>query len=517
MEETRHSCRIISLYSPTYRAGRKEHAINLAAAFGSVTDSTVLFIDISKTAEKIDKMLKLDAAGSDGTVITSKIGVDVLIMEHIEKQWLDRVINKYRYTVIDLPSETSEAVFDIFSLSDAVYFLSDSIVESLERTHKVMDDLFNIGMKDMHKKVKIIINRLNIFDKLSVEEMSWLLKKEIWAIVPEPGILDELIDIEGRPLVLKSKFSEYSKATLRIAKSETGKILGLALGSGAAFGLAHIGVLRVLEQNHITVDIISGSSMGALIGTLWGLGFSSDKIEYIARKLKNRLHLMRLLDFTVPISGILAGKRLKRFLTAILHEKTFEDLLIPVKIMVYDLSNREVFSIEKGSLVEAVYMSIAVPGIFKPIIEKDRMIIDGGVSDPVPVDILVKEGVKKIIAVNVLPGPQEILERNMYLKKAAQEEENIMHTGSFYTRSRVRLRKFLRKIFIPNIFDVIMSSMQSIEYMLAENSCKKADVVLHPVFADATSIDFHLVGNFIEEGEKETALYINEIKALALR
>ena len=517
MDETKRSCRVISIYSPRYRESRKEYVINLAAAFASVAGARVLVIDMSKSTDKIEKMLKLDNIANDGNVIASKIGIDVLITDYVEKPHFERIINKYQYAIIDLPPEASELVFETFSVSDTVYFLSDSTIESLEATHKVLDDLFNIGLKDMHKKVKIIINRLNIFDKLSVEEMSWVLKKEIWAIVPEPGILDELIDIEGNPMVLKSQFSEYSKANLRIAKSETGKLLGLALGSGAAFGLAHIGVLKVLEQNHIPVDIISGSSMGALIGTLWGLGFSSDKIEYIAKKLKNRLQLMRLLDFTVPISGILAGKRLKKFLTAILREKTFEDLLIPVKIMVYDLSNREVFPIEKGSLVEAVYMSIAVPGIFKPIIEKDRMIVDGGVSDPVPVDILSEQGVGKIIAVNVLPGPKDILERNMSLKKTLQEEENMMRAGSFYVKIKIRIQRFFRRIFVPNIFDVIMSSMQSIEYMLGENSCKKANVVLHPVFANATSVDFHLVSQFIKEGEKETESYINEIKELTLR
>ena len=156
--------------------------------------------------------------------------------------------------------------------------------------------------------------------------MSWLLRREVWATLPEPGILDTLIDSEGIPLVLKKQDIPYSKAILYIAKSVSGKLLGLALGSGAAFGLAHIGVLRVLEQNHIAIDIVSGSSIGALIASLWGLGFSSDKIEHIAKKLKYKLNLMRLLDFTIPVSGILAGKRLKRFLKSILGEKTFEDL-----------------------------------------------------------------------------------------------------------------------------------------------------------------------------------------------
>jgi NTE family protein len=211
----------------------------------------------------------------------------------------------------------------------------------------------------------------------------------------------------------------------------------------------------------------------------------------------------------------LTGKRLKTFLRSILGEKTFEDLKIPVKIMVYDLANRETLAIEKGLLVEAVYMSISVPGIFKPKIGQERMIVDGGVSDPVPVDVLFKEGVKKIIAVNVMPGHEDIYERNMILKKRLNEEENILRTSPFYIRLGLRVKRFFRKIFMPNIFDVIMTCMQAMEHMLAENSCKKADVVLRPVYRDATSIDFHLVKNFIRKGEEETMLHISQIKQLA--
>jgi NTE family protein len=292
------------------------------------------------------------------------------------------------------------------------------------------------------------------------------------------------------------------------------RVLGLALGSGAAFGLAHIGVLRVIERENIGIDVISGSSIGALIAAIWGLGFSSDDIERIAKRLRLRLNIMRLMDFTFPISGILAGRRLRRFLKAILGEKRFEDLKIPVKIMVYDLANRETLAIDKGRLLDAVYKSIAVPGIFSPIIEDDRMLVDGGVLDPVPVDILFKNGATNVIAVNVLPSPKDIYERNMALREIAKEEENIIRQGLLTEQLDVHMTRFFRKIFTPNIFDVIMTSMQAMEYNIAENSCRKADISLHPVLSDATSIDFQLVKRFIKRGEDEVLKYIQDIKAL---
>ena len=291
-------------------------------------------------------------------------------------------------------------------------------------------------------------------------------------------------------------------------------MIGLALGSGAAFGLAHIGVLNILEREKIPIGVVSGASIGAVIAAMWGIGLSSKEIENISQKMKIKLNVMMLLDFTFPISGILAGKRLKRFLRAILGDRTFEDLKIPVKIIVYDLANRETMVIDKGKLVDAVYKSIAVPGIFHPIMEDGRMLVDGGISDPVPVDVLFKSGAKKVIAVNVLPGPRNIYERNMALKEVAKEEENIIIHGSWDERLGVHLKRFFRKVFTPNIFDVIMTSMQAMEYSIAEISCCRADVSLHPVLSNAASTDFHLVKKFVKIGEEEALRHIDKIRAL---
>lgn len=303
-------------------------------------------------------------------------------------------------------------------------------------------------------------------------------------------------------------------ASFFMENTENKNMIGLALGSGAAFGLAHIGVLKILEREEIPIGVVSGASIGALIATMWGIGLSSHEIQKISERLKIKLNILRLLDFTFPITGLLAGKRLRRFLRAILGDSTFEDLKVPVKIIVYDLANRETIVIDKGMLLDAVYKSIAVPGIFQPIVEDGRILVDGGIMDPVPVDILFRSGAKKIIAVNVLPGPKNIYERNMALKEAAKEEENVLRQGSLGEKIGVHLLRFFRKMFTPNIFDVIMTSMQAMEYSIAEINCCRADVNLHPVLSNATSIDFHLVKQFVKIGEEEALRHIDKIRAL---
>ncbi|MFC1666261.1 patatin-like phospholipase family protein [Candidatus Omnitrophota bacterium] len=505
MEKIAHDHKVISIYSDSTIEAKSEYAINLTVALANVTKAKVMLINMNRACDDIMKALEL---GRDS---------DVLILDRIEKQRLSQIRRDYQYVVIDLPIKLDESTYQAFSYSDTVHFFVSSTKDDLESGHSFLEGLLKKDMKQTHDKMKVVINRLNIFDRFSIEEMSWLLKRNVWAMVPESSIIEAVIDSKGTPIVLRSHDSEYSRAVVRIAKSETDRLLGLALGSGAAFGLAHIGVLKVLEENHVPIDVLSGSSIGGLMAALWGLGFSSDKIEYIAKKLRKKLNIMRLLDFTVPISGILAGKRLRIFLKSILREKRFEDLQIPVKIMVYDLANRETIAIEKGLLAEAVYKSVSVPGIFKPSIEKNRIIVDGGVSAPVPVDALLKQGVRKIIAVNVLPGPKDIYERNILLKRKNQEEENLMRVAPFYVKIILRIKRFFKKLFTANIFDIIMTSMQSIEYVLAESSCKKASVALRPVFSDATSVDFHLVKDFIKKGKEEANLHIKEIKELAFR
>lgn len=493
------TCRVISVYSGAPVDGRSEYSVNLAAAIAKVTGKKTAFADFSGQLNDISQ----------------ESGIDILNSSEVNQDTLEVYKKSYSYIVINARAGKEGSLRDMISCSDSVHFFVDSIAENLKKAHKVLEDMADNIKKDISDKLKIVVYRLSVFDKLSEEEISWLLKKDVWAVLPEPGILDPLIGAGGVPAVSMSSFTKYSVAVLRIAKKETGRLLGLALGSGAAFGLAHIGVLKVLEENRIPVDMVSGSSIGALIASMWCIGLPPQKIEQITMVLKNKLNIMRLLDFTIPISGILAGKRLKRFLRSILGEKTFEDLKIPVKIMVYDLANRETVVMNKGRLIDAVFMSIAVPGIFEPTVDKEKVFIDGGVSDPVPVDVLLNEGVNRVIAVNVLPGPQDIYRRNMAVKDRLKEEENEIRNSSFYIKLGIIVKRFFRKIFTPNIFDVIMTSMQAMEYMLAENSCRRADIALHPVFADATSIDFHMTRSFVRKGEEEANLYIKEIKHLA--
>jgi len=140
--------------------------------------------------------------------------------------------------------------------------------------------------------------------------------------------------------------------------------IGLALGSGSARGLAHIGVLRALKEAGIEVDVVAGTSMGAVIGAV----FAAGKLEGLTAKLQNLdwQSIVALLDPVFPRSGLIDGQRIAEFVRAHVPSARIEDLLLPFAAVATDITNGEQVVATTGDLTEAVRASIAVPGIVTP-------------------------------------------------------------------------------------------------------------------------------------------------------
>jgi NTE family protein len=182
--------------------------------------------------------------------------------------------------------------------------------------------------------------------------------------------------------------------------------LGLALGGGGARGLAHIGVLKVLDREKIAVDVIAGTSMGGIVGALYAAGFSGERIEAeMLRLSRSRLELVKLIDLRLGAAGLLGGNRITEMLTALLGaDLTFADLRIPFAVTGVDIvSGREV-DLSEGNVVDAVRATMSVPGVFPPVEIGPYRLMDGGVLNNVPVDVALKLGADAVIAVDVLPS-----------------------------------------------------------------------------------------------------------------
>ena len=173
--------------------------------------------------------------------------------------------------------------------------------------------------------------------------------------------------------------------------------IGLALGGGFARGIAHVGVLKVLEEENIPIRYIAGTSVGALIGAAYCSGISAAELEHVASKVRFK-HIAR---WTVSRYGFASNQRMIGFLNHLLKVKTFEELRIPLAVTATDFSTGEGVVFHSGPLVDPVRASCAYPGMFLPVKIRGRLLIDGMLSHTVPTRPLRQMGADRVIAVHL--------------------------------------------------------------------------------------------------------------------
>ena len=261
--------------------------------------------------------------------------------------------------------------------------------------------------------------------------------------------------------------------------------IGLALGSGAARGLAHIGVLEVLEKEGIPIDMIAGTSAGAVVGALYAQGKDASQVKSLVLDL-NWKKLASLVDLALPKTGFIGGRKIKNLLASAIGDIEFSDLKIPLACVATDLGTGEEVVINQGSVLEGIRASISLPVIFTLAKREGRHLLDGGLVNPVPVSILKKMGADFTIAVNVIP---DISERTHLVDKAPTKGAKE-----------------------PNIFNVIMQSLYIASYSLVRSSLEGADIVIEPQVAHITAGDFHQAGECILQGNIAAQNCITQIK-----
>ncbi|MBW6496185.1 MAG: patatin-like phospholipase family protein [Burkholderiaceae bacterium] len=174
--------------------------------------------------------------------------------------------------------------------------------------------------------------------------------------------------------------------------------IGLALGSGGARGWAHIGVLRALAEIGIRPDVVCGTSMGAVVGAAYVSG-ALNALEDYANAL-TQMRVGRMLDVNLASGGLIEGKHIVRLLRDLGFKPTFSEVEVPFVAVATDMAQGREIWLRSGNLVEAVRASIGIPGIFSPVWVDGRWLLDGGMSNPVPVSACRAFGAEVIIAVN---------------------------------------------------------------------------------------------------------------------
>jgi len=236
--------------------------------------------------------------------------------------------------------------------------------------------------------------------------------------------------------------------------------IGIALGGGFARGLAHIGILKVLEEENIPVDFIAGTSVGSVIGAAYASGISAKELEEIAA-------LVRFKDFsrwTFSRFGLFSNDKMSIFLRKILRCKTFEDLKIPLAIAATDIITGDAVVFTKGDLVDPVRASCAYPGMFLPVNIRGHWLVDGMLSHPVPSRPVREMGAERVLAVHL---------KGQWSKNGAPR----------------------------HLFDVIGQSFAIAQDQMSHLWRGAADVVVEPDVAGFAYDDFKRAGELIRAGE----------------
>lgn len=286
--------------------------------------------------------------------------------------------------------------------------------------------------------------------------------------------------------------------------------IGLALGSGSARGLAHIGVIRAVEEAGIEIDCIAGTSMGALIGAVYAAG-KLDELEAVFATFDWKKTLS-FFDVVLPKSGLLDGAKVGELVRGLVHAKSIEALNMPFQAVATDIANGTEVVIGSGDVIEAVRASISVPGIFTPVRSGDRILVDGGLVNPVPVSAARAMGADIVIAVDLnheivagknfkslLNGMKhdDTNEAPLFARwvgdyRAAMQELKQKLLGGDVPGSAQFSRWLSPEETLPNIFEVLLASINVMETSITQTrlGLDRPDVLIQPPLGDIRFMEF---------------------------
>ncbi len=529
---------VISVYGQQRHTGRTAFAINLAVSLFQETHQKTILLDMSASGLEISSKLRMakkipmthfsNIENEPPDVLSNfltkhPVGFEVLDVAHEEGDpvgeniiipLLNHLAIEYRFILIDLPSALDETTYKALAQSDSIYLVTDSNINNITETKDLVAEIEK-NISQSEDKVSVVINEAFFGIRTTTVARRELFGRRKCYSLPATPQLKEHEESGGMPFVVDEPDAEYSRVVRHIARRISNSLVGLSLGSGAAMGLAHIGVLKVLERERIPIDIVAGSSIGALIGSLYAVGKTADEIERAALEINNRLRLSQLMDISLfPVRGLLNGKRVMRHFRSHLGNKTFDDCRIPLRVVGANLSTRQVMVFDSGFVADAVQASIAIPAIFKPVFIKGDLVVDGGILSPLPVRALHQAGANKVIAVNVFPTTKDTLERRILLQEAEEKEAAVVRQKGLLSKGLYKTGKFIQHFFSPNLFDILMNTIQSMESEIAEIEGESADVLIRPVISTSNWVEFYKPLPFIKKGEEEAMKNLSKIKAL---
>jgi NTE family protein len=294
--------------------------------------------------------------------------------------------------------------------------------------------------------------------------------------------------------------------------------IGLALGSGSARGLAHLGVIRAVQEAGIKVDYVAGTSIGALVGAVYAAG-SIDSLESTFQKFDWK-KMVSFFDVIFPKSGLIDGAKVRDLVRALVRTEVIEALPIPFCAVATDIQSGEEVVISRGDLIEAVRASIAVPGIFTPVRSNGQLLVDGGLVNPVPVSVARAMGADIVIAVDL--NQQIVAGKNLKpLNTHKTPPPDIpTPTSRWVDDFLLSLRELRQKLLakeapaagqfnqwlseepLPNIFELLLASVNILETSITEFrlGIDKPDLIIRPPLGEFRFLEFNRAEEIVAIG-----------------
>lgn len=279
------------------------------------------------------------------------------------------------------------------------------------------------------------------------------------------------------------------------------KNVRLVLGSGGARGMAHIGVIEELEKEGFQIKEIVGCSMGAVVGGIYCAGYMAEYKHWLIKL--SRLDVFMLLDFTLSAQGFVKGEKVFKAIEEFIGDHQIENFRIPFTAVAADLLSKKEVHYRSGSLFKALRSSIAIPTVFTPVSNGKTQLVDGGVLNPLPVDLVKKEDGEIIVAVNLnanIPYEISTLPPEVNKEKVAYMKM-LQAFRSQFLKSDNKPEDFTDKM---GLFDILNKSYDLTQDRLTELMIQvhKPDMVVN-ISRDACGVfEFYRANEIIEEGRK---------------
>jgi NTE family protein len=497
-EHIRRATTTIAVASRIGLKGETLVAFTLAVILKHLTQTEVVYVEVRPGSEADPKVLhllsdSLEAArrklvapnqGSEPTAL--KVAVPANLSSTAYGEVVSNLVSKlsdsFSFVVFDLGSETAGLIESASAYSDVFV----SLVDGADDDHGVTD----LRSMKMHRVV-------NLFNPTS---------RPLPISSSEPFVIP-YTPVFSRPTAEAAEYiraNPRSAAALpiyRLAHKLLGTSIGLALGGGAAFGIAHLGVLKVLEDHGILVDLVAGCSQGSIIAVGYAAGLAVTDMIGIAKELGMKRNFIFASDptfFTKP--GILSGQRFVTMMRPYLKGKeTFEQLALPCRTVATDIETGERVAIASGRLETAFRASSSVPMVLAPLRDGDRVLVDGGVADPVPAEITSEMGADITVAVNVVPRMKRGVETAL---SYWYRRLNVLNPLSYLVDDQN----------MPSLFDIVMNSMQILQYELGNFKAITADVLINPDLSDFTWIEYYRAAELIDRGAEAAERAMPAIK-----